>query len=100
MKKYSFHARLAITGPRDAFGLDQFIIGGPIIAHPEQDSLVKSGEWEMLECEIIIIPKKIHRKINPAFKNIRLDHAAQLVSSDKDWSEPEEFKQSKDEEYY
>ena len=98
--EYRFQARLAITGPRDTFGLDQFVIAGPIIGHPNQSSLTESEDWEMIECDIIIIPKKIHRKINPTYKNARLDQVALMVSNDKDWSESKEFKQDEHEEYF
>lgn len=88
MTKLHFQARLAITGPRDKMNLDQFAISGVLLGHPNQEKLSTSDDnWNMVECEVIITPKKIHKGIKEQYKNCRLDQVAQLVGDEDYWTE-------------
>jgi len=55
--------------------------------------LATKNGWEMLECELVVIPKRIYRKNKePNFGNLRLDQAIVSNFADREaWEECEEF---------
>jgi len=98
MSKLHFKGRIAISGPA-AMGpdgeLSQYKIGGALIALKDMP-VVKGQNWEMIECDVIIIPTKIHRTIKDSMKSARLDQVALTVGKDGYWSDTELPNDSKD----
>jgi hypothetical protein len=90
MSNMIFQARLAISGPWEAGEHKRYIVGGALIGHADMP-VTKSGNWEMIECEVIIKPTKIYRKCKDSLKNARVDHMAQSLGDLKNWSECEDM---------
>ena len=72
-------------------GLNQIMLGGVGLT-PETIDYNEDGHWEMMECDVIIIPK--NRKVikgNSIVKNGRIDQVMLNLSNDKDWEEIETY---------
>jgi len=89
-EEYVFQARIAVTGARDSGPYNQFAFGGSLLAHKDQPLLTETGQWENIQCEIIIRPLK--RIGESKHSNIRLDHAATSVGDDSQWVKPSKNK--------
>lgn len=72
-------------------GLHQIMFGG--IGFTTDKILAPNGGWQMLECELIIIPKRIRRKNKEeGFEHLRVDQAMVSNFAHADaWRECEEF---------
>lgn len=92
-KEIVFSGRLALSGPRHpAEGIDQYIIGGAVLSKSGQP-VTKSDGWEMIECEVIIRPTKIHRKGKSGhITHGRLDHVVMSLG-DEHWEGTEVYEQ-------
>ena len=90
MERLQFKGRLAISGPREkgSENLSQYIVGGALVGLKDMP-VTKSDGWEMIECDVIIIPTKIHRKVHESFKGAKLDMVAQIVHDGRKWSQRE-----------
>ena len=81
---FIYQGRIAICSPRDiGDGFKQHGISAVLIAPEGQPLLCDSGDWENIQCEIIIRPLKKLGKLK--IKNARMDHAALQLGNDKAW---------------
>ena len=82
---YGFQARIAFS-VADKKGFNQIRFGGVGLTLEEQDYDKEKGGWEMVECDIIIIPtaKKV-LKDSSSVRNGRIDQVMQVLSEDKHW---------------
>lgn len=65
-------ARLLITERKDERipeGLKKIGIDGIVISDSYLSELKDIGDFSMLECEVIIIPKKLHMKAKDGYEN-------------------------------
>lgn len=84
-KTFTYAGRLVRT-VREIKGLKQVTMGVVGLSDEDQEYNIE-GEWERLDCDIIIIPKKKYRLINPDAKNARLDQVMFLLGKEKSWRE-------------
>ena len=82
-EEYIYQGRIGICGPREAGQFNQHGISAVLIAHKGQPLLSDSGDWENIQCEIIIRP--IKRIGNAKMTGLRLDHVATILGDDKQW---------------
>ena len=89
-EKYVFQGRIAICAPeRIEMGehgeAQRYRFDGVMLCPDGQPPLSQTGEWENIQCEIIIKPlKRLGTAVT--MKASRLDQAMQMLSEDGAWS--------------
>ena len=93
-KVISLTSKVGLTVRKDfnGSGLNQVAFGGVGLTHEDIDYNDK-GSWEMLDCEIIIIPIR-RRKIkeSSSMRNAKIDMIMQILNDDKHWEDVKEEK--------
>ena len=84
-KAFHYEGRLVRT-VRNIEGINQVAMG--VIGLSEEDQEYLGGQWERMDCEIIIIPKKKYSPSN-LVKNLRIDQCMQMLNKDEEWEEKE-----------
>lgn len=89
-EEYVYQGRMAVCGPRKVGDgqFNQHAIGAVLIAHSGQPLISDSGDWENIQCEIIIRPiKKLGKS---KVKGMRVDQATLYLSQDENWTKESE----------
>lgn len=82
--EFKYQARIAICAPRKVKGYKQHAMSAVmIVMDKNQPDITDIGNWENIQCEIIIRP--IMSLGEAKIKNMRLDHAALALSDDSQW---------------
>ena len=85
-KTFTYAGRLVRT-VRQINGINQVMMGVIGLSEEDQEYNI-DGEWERLDCDIIIIPRKKYRLVeNSILKNGRIDHLIQSLGEEKRWKE-------------
>jgi hypothetical protein len=84
-EEYIYQGRIGICGPREAGEFNQHGIAAVMIAKKGQPLLSDHGNWENIQCEIIIRP--IKRLGEAKIPGLRLDHVAQALGDDSQWKQ-------------
>jgi len=79
--------RLIRTNLGNKQGFNRLMLGG-IVLSPEDQKDVSDG-WELMECDVIIVPKKVQVPNNDWGKNARIDQVMMTIQNDKDWKDKE-----------
>lgn len=85
-KILTYQARLVRTIRASHNGMKQTTMGVIAISKEEQDELGNGLDWERMDCDIIIIPRK-QFSCPENLKNARLDQATMGLANDKAWKE-------------
>ena len=83
-EEYIYQGRIGVCSPREAGPFNQHGIAAVLIAHKDQPLITENGNWENIQCEIIIRP--IKRLGEAKMKGLRLDHVATTLGDDHRWS--------------
>lgn len=81
-----YQARLVRTIRDSQNGMKQTTMGVVAISKAEQNELGDGQNWERMDCDIIIIPRK-QFDCTDKIKNARLDQATMSLSDDEAWKE-------------
>jgi hypothetical protein len=87
MEEYIYQGRIAICKPDEVGPYNKHKLSGVILAPAGQEIISDSGDWEGIQCEIIIRP--LLRFGNPKQKGLRLDQVALTLGTDKQWEVPD-----------
>jgi hypothetical protein len=84
-KTFTYAGRLVRT-VRQINGLNQVMMAVIGLSDEDQEYNIE-GEWERLDCDIFIIPRKKYRLVDSDAKNARLDQVMGLLGEEKSWRE-------------
>ena len=63
------------------------MVGGVVLSPEKQDDI--SNEWELVDCDVIIVPKKVQVPNTGWGKNARIDQMIMGIGDDKNWKDKE-----------
>ena len=68
-------------------GFNRLMVGGVVLSPEKQDDI--SNEWELVDCDVIIVPKKVQVPNIGWGKNARIDQMIMGIGDDKNWKDKE-----------
>ena len=86
-EEYIYQGRIAICEPTKVSPYHQYRMSAVLICPEGQPKICESGDYENIQCEIIIRPLK--RLGKSKIKGMRLDQAALALGDDNQWGEQE-----------
>jgi len=82
-EEYIYQGRIAICSPDTKGEFHQYRLSGLLICPKGQPQITDAGDWENIQCEVIIRPLLRHGVAK--IKGTKLDIAAQMLGDLKNW---------------